>query len=73
VRSRSDRRIRRKVLDQLRKDDRVDASRLKVNVENGAVTLSGDVPAYRDGTAARAAARRVAGVTEVVDTLTAGS
>ena len=59
--------IRDAVDDQLTFDPDVDAAESHVTVEtmNGEVTLNGTVPSYPQYLAAAAAARRVAGVTDV--------
>ena len=59
--------IREAVDDQLTFDPDVDAAESHVTVEtmNGEVTLNGTVPSYPQYLAAAAAARRVAGVTDV--------
>ena len=59
--------IRDAVDDQLTFDPDVDAAESHVTVEtvNGEVNLNGTVPSYPQYLAAAAAARRVAGVTDV--------
>lgn len=59
--------IRDAVDDQLTFDPDVDAAESHITVEtmNGEVTLNGTVPSYPQYLAAAAAARRVAGVTDV--------
>jgi len=65
--ARTDEEIKKSVVDELYWDSRVDASQAKVTVDNGTVTLSGDVPTYGDRSSARVAASRIAGVEDVVD------
>lgn len=67
---RTDEEIKKDVVDELFWDDRIDASRIKVSVIDGIVTLSGDVPSYNDRSIARSAAWRMAGAVDVVDSLT---
>ena len=55
------------VLAELQWDAEVDESKIGVTVTNGAVTLTGHVPSYRQKLAAKRATRRVAGVLAVVD------
>ncbi len=57
------------VLDELRWDSRVDAAHIGVEVDGGAVVLSGAVASFAARIAAREAAHRVAGVLDVVDEL----
>jgi osmotically-inducible protein OsmY len=61
--------IRRAVRDQLVWDDRVDATSIEVDVENGFVTLSGTVDTFPESRAAVADARAVAGVQRVINDL----
>lgn len=68
--ARTDEQIKMDILDQLYWDSRIDASKVQVGVDDGSVTLTGEVPAYRDLDAARSAARRIAGVRDVSDSLT---
>lgn len=58
------------VRDELEWTPDVDAAGIGVAVEDGAVTLSGEVDTYAERIAARHAARRVRGVRVVVDDLT---
>jgi osmotically-inducible protein OsmY len=55
------------VLNELRWDSRVRATEVGVEVEEGIVTLSGNVDSYAKKLAARQAAHRVAGVLDVAD------
>lgn len=66
---RPDDEIRRAVRDQLVWDDRVDATSIEVDVENGFVTLSGTVATFPESRAAVADARAVAGVQQVINDL----
>jgi osmotically-inducible protein OsmY len=61
--------IRRDVTEQLCWDDRVDASNITVEVENGTVTLGGTVPTYFADLAAVNDTWAVRGVTEVRDNI----
>jgi hyperosmotically inducible protein len=62
---RSDEVIKTDVVDHLHWDSRVDASNIKVTVDGGRVTLSGEVPSYSARIAAVDDARSVMGVTSV--------
>ena len=66
---RSDARIRQDVRDQLVWDDRVDASTILVEVEDGFVTLSGTVRMVPERRAALSDARAVAGVHDMFNQL----
>lgn len=66
---RSDARIRQDVRDQLVWDDRVDASTILVEVDDGLVTLSGTVRTVPERRAALSDARAVAGVRDVFNQL----
>ncbi len=61
--------IKQDVLDELDWDPEIEASRVGVEVTDGAVTLVGAVETYRQKQAAREAAKRVAGVRALVDRL----
>lgn len=65
-----DRDIRAMVQDELEWAPEVDASRVGVAVDDGAVTLSGEVEDLTQRTAAKRAALRVRGVRTVIDHLT---
>lgn len=67
---RTDTQILKDVTEHLRWDVRVDSSLMEVAVENGAVTLRGEVEAYVERTAAVDVAWSVAGVREVNNHLT---
>ncbi|MFW5871297.1 MAG: BON domain-containing protein [Verrucomicrobiota bacterium] len=67
---RSDEIIKKDIVDELYWNDRIDASKVNVTVENGSVTLSGEVPTYGDLIAARSAAWNIVGVIDVVEDLT---
>lgn len=62
---RSDEDIKKDVIDALYWDDRVDASKVAVEVEDGVVTLTGTVPTYRSWTAAGEDAQVITGVADV--------
>lgn len=66
---RSDEQIKKDIVDELFWDNRIDASKVNVTVENGVVTLDGEVLTYSDISAARAAAWRMEGVIDVVNNL----
>lgn len=66
---RTDKHITMDIIDELYWDPRLDASKVNVSVHNGVVTLTGEVPTYADGMTARAAARRIGGVTDVINDL----
>jgi hyperosmotically inducible protein len=67
---RSDEVIKTNVVDHLYWDNRVDASAIMVTVNDGKVTLSGEVPSYSASLAAEGDASSVMGVTEVLNQLT---
>jgi osmotically-inducible protein OsmY len=58
------------VLEELKWTPDVDAAGIGVAVEDGTVTLSGEVDSYAERLAAKKAARRIRGVRTVVDDLT---
>jgi len=64
-----DYKIKQDVIDELDWDPEVEASRVGVEVSDGAVTLLGAVETYRQKQAAHNAAKRVAGVRSLVDRL----
>jgi len=64
-----DYKIKQDVIDELDWDPEVEASRVGVEVTDGAVTLLGTVETYRQKQAAHNAAKRVAGVRSLVDKL----
>lgn len=66
----NDKEIQRNIRDRLSWDVRVDPVEIQVEVENGAVTLAGQVPTYVGRSAAFDAAWSVAGVREVRNGLT---
>jgi osmotically-inducible protein OsmY len=66
---RSDFDIRRDVEDELRWDPDLDPTDIAVTVSSGVVTLAGFVRSYTEKYEAEAAAKRVAGVVDVVDDL----
>ncbi|MFO7728099.1 MAG: BON domain-containing protein [Desulfonatronovibrio sp.] len=57
-----DEQIKKNVVDELYWDNRVDASKVTVEVNNGRVTLQGEVPTYLASTAAYDDALRILGV-----------
>ena len=63
----SDSQIKHDVLAELKWDAEIDESKIGVAVTNGAVTMTGHVPSYRQKMAAKRATKRVAGVLAVVD------
>lgn len=65
----SDSALKQDVLAELDWDPEVEATKVGVEVTDGAVTLTGAVHSYRQKQAAHAAARRVAGVRALVDRL----
>jgi osmotically-inducible protein OsmY len=65
----SDQTIQEEVLEELRQDERVDATDVGVSVRGAVVTLSGEVADHRVRAAAVELAHRVAGVLDVVDHL----
>jgi osmotically-inducible protein OsmY len=65
----SDTQIKQDVLDELAWDPEIEATRVGVEVKDGAVTLLGSISTYRQKFAAREAAKRIAGVRAVVDKL----
>ncbi|MFC5503085.1 BON domain-containing protein [Lysinimonas soli] len=67
--TRTDQEVQLAVQDELDWTPDVDAAGIGVAVEDGNVTLSGDVDSYRERTAAVKAAMRVRGVTTVADEL----
>lgn len=67
--ARTDEIIKKDIVNEFCWDSRIDASRVKVTVENGVVTLSGNVPTYGEMSAARMAAWQIEGVLDVVDDL----
>lgn len=63
----TDAQIKADVTAELKWDAEVDETKIGVAVSNGAVTLTGHVPTYRQKTAAKQSTKRVAGVLAVVD------
>lgn len=64
-----DYKVKQDVIDELDWDPEVEASRVGVEVSDGAVTLVGAVETFRQKQAAHNAAKRVAGVRSLVDRL----
>lgn len=67
---RKDEQIKKNVVDQLYWDDRIDASSINVNVDNGAVTLSGEVGTLGERSKAVSSVWEVEGVADLTDNLT---
>ena len=65
----SDSQIKQDVLDELKWDAEIDESKIGVIVSNGALTLAGHVPTYRQKMAAKDAAKHVGGVNAIVDNI----
>lgn len=63
----SDAQLKQDILDELNWDPEIDASKIGVAVNDGAVTLTGHVGTYRQKIAAKNAAKRVADVHALVD------
>jgi osmotically-inducible protein OsmY len=63
----SDELIKKDVVDQLTWDDRDDASKISVEVENGTVILRGEAPSYFTRSAAQNNALKIVGVRRVVN------
>jgi osmotically-inducible protein OsmY len=70
--ARSDELIKKNIVDQMTRDDRVDASGISTEVSNGIVTLSGEVPTYYAKSAAHEVAVDTMGVLDEVDKLVMG-
>lgn len=66
----TDHTVQEAVTDELNWTPEVDAAHIGVSVNDGAVTLSGEVNSYAERIAAKEAALRVKGVTAVADELT---
>jgi len=66
----SDERIRNKIMNRLSVDDRVDVTRIRLEVTGGKIKLSGVVNSLAEAEAARSHVRSVAGLHEVDDHLT---
>jgi hyperosmotically inducible periplasmic protein len=67
---RSDENIKKDIVDELYWDTQIDASKVTVTVDDGVVTLSGEVPTYGDLSRARVAAWGIADVIDVIDDMT---
>jgi osmotically-inducible protein OsmY len=61
--------IKKDVLAQLVRDSRVDTSKINVTVDNGTVTLKGEVPTYFEKICANEDAEGILGVTDVRNNL----
>jgi osmotically-inducible protein OsmY len=66
----TDSEVKRDVLDQLRRDPRIQETEVGVQVRSGVVTLTGVVSDYQKKLAARDAAHRVMGVLDLIDNTT---
>lgn len=66
----NDERIKKDVVDEFYWDDRIDASNINVTVNDGIVTLTGEVPSYSTLSLAKSAAWGISGVLNVIDELT---
>ncbi len=66
----SDAEIKKVVIDELYWDDRVDASKIMVQVDSGKVVLTGNVPSYMARDRVEAAVLRIRGVTHIENKLT---
>jgi osmotically-inducible protein OsmY len=66
------REIERQIMTALHRHANVEASHVRVSVENGTVTLDGTVGAYHERELIEDAVRSAAGVREVVDNLAVG-
>lgn len=67
--TRTDEDIKKDIVDELYWDERIDASRVRVEVDGGTAELSGSVPSYAVRRVAEAAARRIRGVGVVTNCL----
>ena len=65
----SDAQIKSDVIAELKWDAEVDETKIGVAVSNGAVTLSGHIPTFRQKIEAATAAKRVAGVLAIVNNI----
>ena len=61
----TDREIQNQITEEINKDNRIDASKVKVKVNNHEVILKGTVPTFRDKQAATADAWGIKGITTV--------
>ena len=61
--------VKQRVLEELRWDAEIDESKIGIIVGNGAVTLTGHVPTFRQKIAAAEAAKSVTGVLAVVNNI----
>jgi osmotically-inducible protein OsmY len=61
--------IKKKIINQLEKDNRVDASNIKLKIIGGSITLSGSVPNYRAKNAAMLDVWKISGVHSVQNNL----
>jgi len=71
--AKTDQEIQQDVFRELRWDSRVKQTEIGVEVDNGVVTLTGNVDSYAKKLAAREAAHRVIGVLDVADDIQARS
>jgi osmotically-inducible protein OsmY len=65
----SDAQIKADVIAELKWDAEVDETKIGVAVSNGAITLSGHIPTFRQKVEAASAAKRVAGVLAIVNNI----
>jgi VCBS repeat-containing protein len=68
--SKTDLQLKKDVEDELQWDPKVNAARVGVSVQNGAVSLTGEVDTYAEKWAAEEAAKRVDGVRSLAEDLT---
>ena len=68
--NKTDTQLKQDVENELRSDPRANAAQMRVNVEDGVVSLLGVVDTYAEKLAGEAAARRVGGVRAVVQDIT---
>ena len=65
----SDAQIKSDIVAELKWDAEVDETKIGIAVSNGAVTLSGHIPTFRQKMAAASAAKRVTGVMAIVNNI----
>ena len=68
--TKTDNQLRQDIEDELRWDPKVNAARIAVSVDTGAVTLLGAVDTYAEKWAAEEATKRVSGIRTVAQNLT---
>lgn len=69
IRMSSDEKIKTDIVNHMKWDTRIDASDIKIEVDNGVVTIEGTVPSFRAKNAAYDAAWVVSGVVDVINNL----